>query len=68
MTDKTELERLEKAKAEAYAASHAANHASDHAADHAAYHAANHASAAFVAYIKAMDELENYIKEQQDNE
>ena len=59
----TELERLEKAEAEAYAASDAA----DHAADHAAYHAANHASAAFVAYIKAMDELENYIKEQQDN-
>ena len=55
----TELERLEKAVADTYAASDAANHA--------AYHAANHASAAFVAYIKARDELEDYLKEQ-DNE
>ena len=67
MTDKTELERLEKAKAEAYAASDAADHAADHAAYHAADHAAFVASAAFVAYIKAMDELEDFLKEQ-DNE
>tara|TARA_R110000822_G_scaffold181346_1_gene321099 strand:- start:375 stop:581 length:207 start_codon:yes stop_codon:yes gene_type:complete len=68
MRELTKLETLEKAVADTYVASDAANHAADHAADHAAYHAANHASAAFVAYIKARDELEDYLKEQQDND
>ena len=63
--DKT-LERLEKSVKDTGDTAAAAS-AADHAADHAAYHAACHAGAALVAWVKARDELGEYLKEQQGN-
>ena len=63
MTDKTELERLEKSVKDTGDTAAAAS-AADHAADHAAFNAAFDAATASAAYAKARDELGEYLKEQ----